>query len=578
MILKKLTAKNLYSFRELEFEFARGLFLIIGENVDSPLASSNYSGKSNIFESLMWTLYGKGTKETKPDGSPYPSVTKEQVIHNGESDCRGEVEVESDGISYTIVRTRNQRGGDLYVVSEGKKLSGKSISETQKIVDSILGMSFETFLQSVMFAQGSKRFTQAKDSEIKELFGEVLGFSIWENAKNEVKKILKNQSTEIVKNEQRLSYITAQLNGLSKAYEVASSAYQRALDIYENWELKHAGEIGSIKESIAETQRELLSRGVTIACVEDSFKEFSEQQNKELKELEAIRSQIQIKSARRAEVASDLSSNKCPVCEQTVESTYLNNLLDKYSTDAEYVEYDCLLNATEARKRTLALLDDLVKMNTKLNRVKEESNPFDVPCRKDTSSVESDIIKLKAEAEERKEEIESLKAVVDKYKILEEAFGDRGVKSLLLDNILPVLNERVAEYSSSLAGSDTRVRFDTETVLASGDKQDKFSIIVETSGGTGYHLCSGGERRRIDFAISLALQSLLPQTNIFICDEPFESVDEAGQVSIIELLRQFAETRDVGIYVITHIPQFQDQFDSKILVRKENGNSRIYRM
>ncbi len=109
--------------------------------------------------------------------------------------------------------------------------------------------------------------------------------------------------------------------------------------------------------------------------------------------------------------------------------------------------------------------------------------------------------------------------------------------------------------------------------------RDKFDIKIRTEGGEGYHSCSGGQRSRINFAIALALQSLQAsrgtRVDLFVCDEPFESVDEAGIDGIIKVLNTFAEEHDLCIYVITHLDGLKSRFRNILEVVKARGVSTI---
>ena len=135
---------------------------------------------------------------------------------------------------------------------------------------------------------------------------------------------------------------------------------------------------------------------------------------------------------------------------------------------------------------------------------------------------------------------------------------------------------------SEQISSQSTVLFDTETETKSGEVRDSFEVRVRSGNSNGYHLASGGERRRIDFCISLALQSLLASTgsksNIFILDEPFESVDESGIGELVDLLREYSRKQGVAVYCISHLSNLKPLFDDVVTVRRENGVSQVEEM
>ena len=89
---------------------------------------------------------------------------------------------------------------------------------------------------------------------------------------------------------------------------------------------------------------------------------------------------------------------------------------------------------------------------------------------------------------------------------------------------------------------------------------------------------SGGEQRRIDICISLALQSLLSLSdsnfNITIYDEIFDSLDELGRDYVLNLLKEEIKTKD-SIFVISHDSNLQDQFRNIIKIKKKGGISYV---
>ena len=58
---------------------------------------------------------------------------------------------------------------------------------------------------------------------------------------------------------------------------------------------------------------------------------------------------------------------------------------------------------------------------------------------------------------------------------------------------------------------------------------------------------SGGQRQRVAIARAMAVQ---PQ--LLICDEPVSALDAASKIYVLELLRDLAREKNVGILLITH--------------------------
>ena len=123
-------------------------------------------------------------------------------------------------------------------------------------------------------------------------------------------------------------------------------------------------------------------------------------------------------------------------------------------------------------------------------------------------------------------------------------------------------------------------QFTTQTKKADGTLSDKLDIDVLYNGEeTDYNSLSSGEKRRVDIAISLALQDMVmtrfgDDINLLAYDELFESLDAVGSENVIELLRQ--KLKDVStIIVISHNEDLKPLFDKTIMVTKEQGISTL---
>lgn len=160
------------------------------------------------------------------------------------------------------------------------------------------------------------------------------------------------------------------------------------------------------------------------------------------------------------------------------------------------------------------------------------------------------------------------------------AFSDKGIKSHVLDLVTPTLNEGVNKYLGTLTGGAINVEFSTQSKKADGTLSDKFDISVTYNGDVmNYNALSSGEKRRVDVAISLALQDMVIQrygadVNLLAYDELFESLDATGAENVVELLKSRIEK--VGtIIVVSHNEDLKPLFDNSLEVIKKDGVSTL---
>lgn len=196
-------------------------------------------------------------------------------------------------------------------------------------------------------------------------------------------------------------------------------------------------------------------------------------------------------------------------------------------------------------------------------------------------------VKLTSEREEVNKNIEQLREseepLRERKEQLEQAvvmFSNKGIRSVVLDTVTPFLNTQANKYLSTLSGGVLSVLFTTQEETQSGSVVDKFDISITNNGEVcSYKENSGGERRRIDLAISFAIQDLLQskaevKTNIAVYDECFDGLDEIGSENVIEILKE--REKEIGtIFVITHNAVLKPLFENTMTVVKDGEFSRI---
>lgn len=189
--------------------------------------------------------------------------------------------------------------------------------------------------------------------------------------------------------------------------------------------------------------------------------------------------------------------------------------------------------------------------------------------------------KLEKENKENMEKVDKLTDDMLEYEQVVKMYSNSGVRSIVLDNITPYLNEQANKYLAILAGSTIQINLTTQKENKDGSISDKFDVeVYNASGGSDYKSASAGERKRIDLAISFALQDLVikqnnTSVNLLMLDEVFENLDEVANENVITLLEEKAKEVE-SIFVITHNEQLKGLFSNKVTVVKEqDGISKL---
>lgn len=204
---------------------------------------------------------------------------------------------------------------------------------------------------------------------------------------------------------------------------------------------------------------------------------------------------------------------------------------------------------------------------------------------------EISIIKLQLQQIEKAEEeikvintkLETLKgqsAIIQdkgrKVALVKDAFGSKGIETLVIDYLLPKLEDRINVVLSKL--SDFRVRLDTQKKSADGESTIEglfITILNEMGEEMPFENYSGGEKLKISVSISESLATL-QKVGFRLFDETFIGLDENSTESFATVLGRL--TKDFSqVLCISHLLQIKELFDKQLKIVKTNNISYVNR-
>ena len=181
MKLCKVSFENVNSLGgkwSIDFEdpvFEDGLFLITGDTG---------SGKTSILDAISLALYGRTVRE---------KISKEsnEVMTRGRGKSWAEVEFVCDAGRFRAhweqIRARGRANGNLqdvraslFDVGADRDVSEHRATDTRKLIEEKIGLSFEQFQRTMMLAQGKfDQFLSAKDSDRAAILEQATGTEIY---------------------------------------------------------------------------------------------------------------------------------------------------------------------------------------------------------------------------------------------------------------------------------------------------------------------------------------------------------------------------------------------------------------
>jgi exonuclease SbcC len=166
------------------------------------------------------------------------------------------------------------------------------------------------------------------------------------------------------------------------------------------------------------------------------------------------------------------------------------------------------------------------------------------------------------------------------YEELARAFGKGGVQAMIIESVLPEIEEDANALLARM--SDGRMRLALATRRETKQGKTVETLLIQVSDELGlrnYELFSGGEAFRVNFALRIALAKLLARRagarlETLVIDEGFGTQDATGRDRLVEAIRCI-EQDFAKIVVVTHIEELKDAFPVRIEVTKGPDGSRF---
>ena len=177
----------------------------------------------------------------------------------------------------------------------------------------------------------------------------------------------------------------------------------------------------------------------------------------------------------------------------------------------------------------------------------------------------------------------SLKEDEGIYQELVTAFGRQGIQAMLIETVVPRLEEEANILLGRMTDNRMQVKLETQRERRSGHGDPIETLEINVSdelGPRSYEMYSGGEAFRINLALRIGLSKVLaqrigaPLPTLFI-DEGFGSQDGPGRERILDVISAI-ENDFEKIIIVTHLEDMKDVFPVRIEVQKGDQGSSFW--
>lgn len=554
------------------------LDLDLGHNGITVIRGATGEGKTTILSALVWGLYGKNLKG-KSDVNTWDKYQPPKYMGT-----RVEVYFNKDGKTHKITRclkykgdVNGAKGKDRLIYEvEAVEVYNKAKSDIQSLISSDLGMSYELFMNSIMFGQGMKRLIQETPSSKKDLFEEIFELEYISRARDLAKKYYSEALDEY-------SDINIEYSKLKEK----ESSIRRVLDDLKEQEshlkTRVSKDIQTLEKKIsslakAKNDNELKEIVTQISVIEKDIKKSREHQATINEKISEARSKtkvsleefigIIIKLLRRGDVKNSLKRLTSvkrafgDIDKLQGKSNEITHNISRYRDELEELrdkEYDY----KKSQKEVSSLQAELSKLKSDKKRGVNHGL---------ISKYKQQISDISHKLESVSKRLSDKKVMVDTYKwVMDDPLGNRGIKAFLFESSLDTLNEALHSYSEVLGFS---ILF---YVDLQGVKKDFNTSIVMDGIEVSYDELSGGQKQLVNLAMAFAMNEVMTKAkgiNIAFLDEVFENLSSEYVDIVIGLIRKIY--KDKTLYLISHQDSLPIPNAKTLMVTRKKGLSQYH--
>jgi len=614
----------------------RGLVLLVGENRDEPRMDSNGSGKSSAVDVLDWVLFGVVPKADHVDSVIHDDAsTVLGRVTLWDDAANTSVIVERQ-------KTRGKSTQLQFWVGSTHH-AALDIAETQRQLERVLGVDRELFHATVFFGQADVfHFAEATEARRLELLSKILPeLAVVDGWGERTKVQSKGLAERIATTDNQLAFTRARLTDeqaiaadveVKRAqWEVVRTAKleakkQRGVELTQTRSQQVAWLAGEddARAALARAEAAVSLSSDDVSGLDAQIQNAQQHLQMLMGREGTLQGQLQGRQAALLKV-QQAQVGRCSECGQPVSAAHLAQEVASIQLELSQLAQPLLevqaqiqavhgtLHTLQTQRRlqvervkagqlerqnqlgvlrrqvesyvqvrtTVAALDrELETLRADWVAVQNETNPWDL------ASVQGRIAVMTATEENL---VRQLVAFRDEQRYLDfwvDAFANKGLKNYILDHRLGELTDAANEWVRLLTGGTIWVRFETQRMGRSTKKlSNDITIRVFRYNGNGaiternYRSWSGGEKRRVSWAIDFGLSRLVgaratKRWDTLILDEAFRHVDARGGEAVVDMLRQLRRERS-SIFVIEHNSDFQAHFEERVMIVKQNGRARI---
>jgi len=550
------------------------LTLVLGVNIDlggDDSGARNGTGKTTIINALSYSLYGQALTNIKRDNLINKTNSKGMLVT---------VEFEHQGLIYRIERGRKPNVMKFYVGEDEQEITDEAQGdsrETQKFIESMLGMSHDMFKHLVALNTYTEPFLNLKANDQKNIIEQLLGITLLSEKADSLKERLKATKDTIKEEEIKIG---VQKDANVKMLEQIENLKRRQT----MWVTKNEQDINKLQSALTNLEKididVELKAHKQLAGYKQKVKDINDLQTAVNRaESDITREKTAIEKTESELV--DLKEHKCYACGQEFHDAKHEDVVtgkEQALTTAKQelkVHEDTLTQLVVALEEVGQAGDKPDTFYTVESDAFEHKNSLtNLQAQLETKENESDPYEEQIEEMEEHaviapdyENINTLGTLRDHQEFLQKLLTNKDsfIRKRIIDQNLSYLNSRLSYYLDKI-GLPHTVTF----------LNDLSVEITELGRELDFDNLSRGERNRLILSLSWSFrdvyESLYDPINLLFIDELIDSgMDASGVESSLAILKKMSREQNKSIWLVSHKDELSGRVNNIMTVTKENG-------
>jgi DNA repair exonuclease SbcCD ATPase subunit len=539
------------------------------------IVGQNGAGKSTLLDAISFALFGKAHR----------NINKPQLVNSvNKKKCVVQVEFDIGSNSYRVIR--GIRPGNFEIWANGTLLNQNSHNkEYQKVLEqNILKLTHKTFHQVVVLGSSSfTPFMQLGSYHRREVIEDLLDIGVF----SKMNTLLKEKNAVL---KEKINYVSHDIE-INETKQESQKKYIRDVSkLNADSQKQIEGQINKKKKEISDLQEHNKTMSQESEKLTVGLQESMRNARNRVYDLKAEEAEVKTHITNLVKESKFYETNSnCPTCEQDIDEELKQRKLNEAKVKAGELQS----NLSEVATNQGVADTELEKWEgVTAEAVKLSHGIFDNNERIEYLNVEIDGLQMEIEIltdshsdlaaandeydtlmKDYHELIGNKSDLSDQYAyntVILEMLKDTGIKTKIIKQYLPVMNQLVNQYLQIL---DFYVHFNL-------DESFQETIRSRHRDAFSYDSFSEGEKQRIDLALLFTWRQVARMknsisTNLLILDETFDSsLDEQGIENLMKIIYTLGD--DTNIFIISHKGEILDgKFEHKIEFEKYKNFSRM---